>query len=187
MMIAKKLNIILSLIIFSGLAVAGYGLYNHSFNEPIWSFKPWLFLDMIGFTFAGVLLAYTEKRNRKRILFPLKFLSVTISIYAIMGGIDAIHKKTVLAHYLVYYTGAEAEYVGYFGIGTGLLFGIWSLLLKLPDKSHTPQSPFMICVSCQNPYSKQSLKTSSCPKCGGVLENLPGFYDRHPDLKEKQS
>lgn len=175
---------IIALIVFSGLAIAAYGLYNHSFNEPIWSFKPWLFLDMIGFTLAGVLLAYNEKQNPKRILVPLKFLSITISIYAILGGIEAIHKKIVLAHYLVYYSGTEAEYVGYFGIGAGLLFAVWSLFMKLPDKSHSPQSAFMICVTCQEPYSKQSLKISSCPKCGGMLEDLSGFYDRHPDLED---
>jgi hypothetical protein len=104
---AKKLidmNIILALIVFSGLAIAAYGLYNHSFSDPIWSFKPWLFLDMIVFALSGVLLAYNEKRNVKHVLFPLKLLSISISIYAIMGGIDAIHKKSVLVHYLVYYT-----------------------------------------------------------------------------------
>jgi hypothetical protein len=41
----------------------------------------------------------------------------------------------------------------------------------------------VICCKCLNPFSGDIYKESICPKCGGILENLEGFYKRHPELK----
>ena len=39
------------------------------------------------------------------------------------------------------------------------------------------------CPKCLKIYNKQELKSEKCPHCGADLEQLKGFFERHPDLK----
>ncbi|TAN42480.1 MAG: hypothetical protein EPN25_03315 [Nitrospirae bacterium] len=41
----------------------------------------------------------------------------------------------------------------------------------------------VVCLNCEEPYFYDKIKTFKCPKCGGTLEDLEGFYERHPDMK----
>jgi len=50
---------------------------------------------------------------------------------------------------------------------------------KLPDIPET-----VTCLNCREPFLGSKVKELKCPKCGGILENLAGFYERHPELKE---
>jgi hypothetical protein len=44
---------------------------------------------------------------------------------------------------------------------------------------------FFICKQCLRPYARVDITSNSCHECGAILENLVGFYDRHPELKVK--
>lgn len=47
---------------------------------------------------------------------------------------------------------------------------------KLPNIPET-----VICVSCREPFPGTDTVESKCPNCGGPLEDLRGFYERHPE------
>ena len=184
--VKKLINIsfIVELIVVSVLALSFYGLYNYSLDEPAWSFNLCLIIDMIGFTIAGGVLTYSfHIKDTKRAILLLNIQTIIVSIGLIMWGIDAIHKKHIIMN-LEHFMGADAELIGKISIGVGVLGIIWSLFAKAPAKSQTSYSAFMICANCLEPYSKQSLEISSCPKCGGMLEALKGFYERHPDKQD---
>jgi hypothetical protein len=44
---------------------------------------------------------------------------------------------------------------------------------------------FLMCKQCLRPYARADITSNSCQECGALLENLVGFYDRHPELKDK--
>jgi PHP family Zn ribbon phosphoesterase len=52
-------------------------------------------------------------------------------------------------------------------------------------KSKQEEENFAICTKCREPLYALSTNDNKCPHCGGELENLNGFYDRHPELKEE--
>ena len=43
----------------------------------------------------------------------------------------------------------------------------------------------LICPKCEKPYALEEMACHQCPTCGVPLEPLDGFYERHPELKEK--
>ncbi|MDH4230813.1 MAG: hypothetical protein OEW04_02160 [Nitrospirota bacterium] len=53
----------------------------------------------------------------------------------------------------------------------------------LPDSIEIPQTS--ICLNCREPFAGRTLTSMICPKCGGALENIYGFYDRHPELRNE--
>jgi hypothetical protein len=58
----------------------------------------------------------------------------------------------------------------------------WALrALWINDYTNKPEN--VICLNCLSPFLYDSVKTFKCPKCGGTLEDLKGFYERHPDQR----
>ena len=57
--------------------------------------------------------------------------------------------------------------------------------VSLRKKSVTSVSDILICLSFRHLINKSELSVKLCPKCGSILEELDGFYERHPELKEK--
>jgi Uma2 family endonuclease len=41
----------------------------------------------------------------------------------------------------------------------------------------------VICSNCKEVIEKEKVPEPICRKCGGRLEEIEGFYDRHPDLR----
>ena len=39
-----------------------------------------------------------------------------------------------------------------------------------------------ICISCGKVLKEDSIGSSSCPKCGGTVEDIRGVTERHPDF-----
>ena len=50
-------------------------------------------------------------------------------------------------------------------------------------KSEEFEGRYLICPKCQKalPYKTEN----RCSTCGGELEDLKGFYERRPELKDK--
>lgn len=43
---------------------------------------------------------------------------------------------------------------------------------------------YLICPKCQNVVETFQSADDKCSKCGEPLEDLKGFYERHPEFKE---
>jgi TctA family transporter len=74
-----------------------------------------------------------------------------------------------------------------------IIFGLYCFLKSLSTKkiieelneSNIDFAKYVMCIKCASPFRKQDTNNGRCPKCGGVLENLSGFYERHPEIKKK--
>lgn len=59
----------------------------------------------------------------------------------------------------------------------------WALTAYMNDNfGNTPEA--VICLNCLSPFLFENVNGFSCPKCSGELEDLEGFYERHPELRE---
>jgi len=78
------------------------------------------------------------------------------------------------------------------GIGLivlGSLF-VWSSFRKKAieaEEKAKDEKTVLMCPKCVKPFYKKDCPTLHCPDCGTPVEQLEGFYDRHPELKNKQS
>ncbi|GEM_PF-2284327 len=73
------------------------------------------------------------------------------------------------------------------GAGFGLCVIFGGLLYKLPKKDPEQGT---ICPKCQTPFGVEhgrAPKNNKCPDCNVELEPIDGFYERHPELKDKEN
>ena len=40
---------------------------------------------------------------------------------------------------------------------------------------------FVKCANCKNSFYRDQAKDYICPKCGSIVEDLEGYFDRHPN------
>jgi hypothetical protein len=71
-----------------------------------------------------------------------------------------------------------------FGVFLTLL-GFIFLYVSFRKKSATGASNILICLGCRHLINKSDFSDKLCPKCGADLEELDGFYERHPELKKE--
>ncbi len=90
--------------------------------------------------------------------------------YLIIRGNEAIVPiyGTILCSFII--LGASLYLTIY-----GLVLFKKGLLLDIPINA--------ICNKCDSVFKGYELKNMLCPKCRNVLEDLRGFYQRHPDKK----
>jgi hypothetical protein len=65
-----------------------------------------------------------------------------------------------------------------------VLLGIILIWFGIRAESRRYSKKLFICPRCQLPYDSNHLTRELCPLCGVQLEELEGFYERHPDLRE---
>lgn len=79
-------------------------------------------------------------------------------------------------------------------LSAGIFFVLWSFYLLFCRSKFSRRGEFgpavdrpdyVICANCGEVFNGLALVANLCPKCSGQLENLEGFYDRHPDLKRR--
>ena len=63
------------------------------------------------------------------------------------------------------------------------LFWIVRAIYK-DDFNNFPETSTVICLECMEPTILDDTDGMTCRKCGGELEELRGFYDRHPEFKK---
>ena len=75
---------------------------------------------------------------------------------------------------------------GIFLIGLGALFFGSSFRKKSIDAEnyYREQERVLMCSVCVKPFQKKEVPTLKCPICNENLEELEGFYERHPELKK---
>jgi hypothetical protein len=65
------------------------------------------------------------------------------------------------------------------------LYGLW--YFKTPSAKKVDLTPEnWIYIKCRSTFPGYSVNDSSCPKCSHDLEDLEGFYERHPKLKNRK-
>jgi len=75
-----------------------------------------------------------------------------------------------------------------FGGGLFILgaFFIWSPFRKKAidaEKKAKDEKKVLMCPKCIKPFYKKDCWDLKCPDCQAPLEELSGFYERHPELK----
>lgn len=84
----------------------------------------------------------------------------------------------------------ELDFTGYnvpFGILL-IVVGVFFILTTLWNKTEAGKAEppqLLICPKCQKVQTSVESETLKCATCGIELEDLEGFYDRHPELKDK--
>ena len=63
----------------------------------------------------------------------------------------------------------------------GIIF-VWSALKKNPKDF---EDKFLICPECKTPFNQKDVPDGRCSKCEVELEDLEGYYERHPELKAR--
>jgi len=71
----------------------------------------------------------------------------------------------------------------------GILFVIFGIMLILYGlfKKCVPEneaSKFIICSECSKTFYAKDIPDQKCPKCNAKLEDMEGFYERHPELHD---
>ena len=105
-----------------------------------------------------------------------RFLVIAIGIGAIWLGIHFYNHQW---SYLYSFSVAK---------GTGIIIAIIGVTISLYGifKKNIPKGfddNFVICVSCLASFYSKDISNGICPKCNGTVENIDGFYVRHPELK----
>lgn len=71
--------------------------------------------------------------------------------------------------------------------GSALIaFGILFIWFALKRKAQDFKGKFLVCPKCKDSFNQKDVPNSRCPNCAVELEDLEGFYDRHPELKKER-
>jgi len=65
-----------------------------------------------------------------------------------------------------------------------IIFGLFLIILCIVRPQSVTSKKY-ICPKCEEILNHSGKEEVYCPKCGTKMEPLKGFYDRHPELKEK--
>ncbi len=69
---------------------------------------------------------------------------------------------------------------------TLMILGIFFIITAIKNKSKFSKEKFLICHECKKSFYETDAKekfNNLCPVCNVELEELEGFYQRHPELK----
>jgi ABC-type uncharacterized transport system permease subunit len=108
-------------------------------------------------------------------------------LYLISGVLSVYVGIVVWRHQELFYYGAYIH-LGETSILVGIAiiaFGL-GLLYVASRKSFTYNGEkYIVCPKCNESFSQRDVPNSLCPQCDVELEDLDGFYDRHPELREE--
>lgn len=64
-----------------------------------------------------------------------------------------------------------------------LLIGILALFNFLFKRNNFQNQKYIMCLTCRQPFYEKETQDGICPKCGNIVEDMEGIFERHPDLK----
>ena len=72
-----------------------------------------------------------------------------------------------------------------FGVLIPMLLFLWAAGVGNPgtQKNNT----YLMCPECGSPATEEEAPARLCPACNAPLEDMKGFYERHPQFKENDS
>jgi hypothetical protein len=104
---------------------------------------------------------------------------LTAAIIIILGGKIIYHPR-----WYAWFRQREIDLTGFnvpFGIAL-VVMGfciLWIGVIK-------PRKENLICPKCEDLFRWSDTLGDKCPKCGAGLEDLRGFYERHPELRYRR-
>lgn len=108
--------------------------------------------------------------------------------YIFAGFVMVLSVKPWATHIEIFFRGGRWGMPIRWGLaGVGLFLIFFGLLYRFPKKYHEQGT---ICPKCQTPFGigqDRAPKSGKCPDCNVEIEPLDGFYDRHPELKDKEN
>jgi len=115
---------------------------------------------------------------------------ITIGVMSSLLGIFIIIIPAFYSSYLHQYVDLT-KIKWPFGGGLTILGAafIWSSFRKKAieaERRAREEKKVYICPRCVKAFFKKDALTLKCPQCGNMLEKLTGFYERHPELKDKE-
>ena len=103
------------------------------------------------------------------------------SIMVIFGFLRIIHRGYYSSRFDYYFDFGPQHYL----LGIIIVFvGILLVLYGLRKSARRFEGDFSICPRCSKPFHQKDVPGKKCPDCDVDLENLEGFYDRHPEAKQ---
>ena len=117
------------------------------------------------------------------------FWKISLSIILIAYGLKIIFVPTV--YYVRYgifrdYTSVKWPFGGFLIIAGLFVFAYtFTQKAKKNTKKYSDTNRFWMCKTCIKPFGIQDVPELICPSCHNDLERLEGFYERHPELKDK--
>jgi hypothetical protein len=52
------------------------------------------------------------------------------------------------------------------------------------EDTKSKRGRFLKCICCGRSYHSSEVPNSNCPECMGRLENIEGFFERHPEFRD---
>ncbi len=101
-----------------------------------------------------------------------------IGISVALTGLNVFRKDTFSFHGIDIYIGKNNYIIALFIIFFGIIF-IISALRKREDMDK--DITYLKCPKCGALISKNKVKSKKCKKCDTALEDLAGYFDRHPE------
>ncbi|HAS89292.1 MAG TPA: hypothetical protein DCS48_08300 [Desulfovibrio sp.] len=122
-------------------------------------------------------------------IFDNKYISPERLILLVIGLCIILYARPWNPHVAVFYRGVRSSLSWrWFDVGFGLCIILGGFLYKFPQKKDPEQGT--ICPKCQTPFGAEhgrAPKNGKCPDCAVELEPIDGFYERHPELKDKDN
>jgi len=122
-------------------------------------------------------------KSRIQAIFIIIILFIA-PLVVIMAGIFVIPSGDPLSNEQA---GRWAEDILY-AVATLFSFGLYlsyGAIVALIKNDYGSESDFVVCMNCHELFKIHTVTKMICPKCTGVLENLDGFFIRHPELADK--
>ncbi|WP_163350129.1 hypothetical protein [Desulfovibrio sp. JC010] len=108
-----------------------------------------------------------------------KVISIFLGLYLIGWSMPFLDSAT---------TSIEGQPVSLWGRWLMTIAGLVLIVCAVRRKYQKVSSVDMICPKCETTFTAVRIPANkACAKCGLLLEPLKGFYDRHPELKDKDN
>lgn len=73
--------------------------------------------------------------------------------------------------------------IGIIVYGLIMLRSGFKIITSMSTKSEV--KAYFKCVNCGERYNSNVMTTVHCPKCSGKIENIEGFFERHPEFRDE--
>ncbi|WP_281760653.1 hypothetical protein [Pseudodesulfovibrio nedwellii] len=94
-----------------------------------------------------------------------------------------VYSSTTFCHYFGSYCTEMEPFHVEAGIGIAII-GVFMFIMAF-RKDQRDYAEVFICPKCETALPFAEVPNEICPKCQTELEPLEGFYERHPELKDK--
>lgn len=112
-----------------------------------------------------------------------RILFLIAGILTIISGIDVIRNKAF--HYFGYGIDLSSS-----SLSIGILIACFgAALIYMASRKNflfVKKEKYLKCTQCGKVYNVDSKLSKSCRDCNGELDDLEGFFTRHPEFQEQK-